>query len=753
MYLSKKIMIVMERSLMMSLIVIALSISNMSAIAATTSNAATIQSGVTAFQAIKALRGETPMNGDAIAATYVGDLQALVQEIDETNFLELNNDIQGAINDIKDGKEPTLAGQVIDKTLQRVFYQIIWNRISTIRDQFDAGTTEALTQMLNEAEASFQAITGTVARENQILTADRQAIEAGSNPGLDVEITNSFSSVRTALNKSNPDEDLIAVQVARYAIRMSLARAYYIAVLREVAGVIEHRSTDLDETRKEQKEGEIFYRIIEPLVARGNPAGNLSIKAQLTGNPSRIVADEIVSELSVGIIARVLGEMSGQEKAIAGQNRASAMAEAAGAKYFARILLPDLELRLGGADRSNLESGLENLLTASNELSASKSTAARDAISAILEKYEGELYRAKYEITNHTAIVENAVTNYQAIGDLRNQIPIDAAAIASKYAGDLQQLTQIVDQVYGLSIDQDVSGAIDQVKNGDQVALALQVMDKSLQKMFALVVYNRVTLTADQFSNLSTDELTLEWDRAYAAYSAIAQTTDKEDKILSLDLQTITTGRDPDLDYQIMLAFVQGKQAINKANADDGVVLALARENIVIPLVRSFLIGVLRELEGIISHRNDDIDEAREEQIEAEYFYRTVEGFVAQDNPVGSSRIKAQLTGELANIVANDIVSDINKGIVGQLKRSIGQIEANFVANKNQALLAAERLSLYANIFLPDLELRLDTLHRVKLENGIRDLKLAIQTDDINRAIAVRSIINEVVADYENELI
>ena len=324
------------------------------------------------------------------------------------------------------------------------------------------------------------------------------------------------------MNKANADEDFIVVQIARYAIRMSLARAYYIGVLREVAGVIEHRNSDIDETLEELKEGEIFYRVIEPLVSNGNPAGNLLIKSQLTGDPSKVVADEIVSELGKGLISRVLAETSGQEKAITEGNRPQAVAEAAGAKYFARVLLPDLELRLGSAVKSNLESELENLLTASNELSAPNSKSARDAIVAILSQYENALNRSKYTVTRPTALIENAVVAFQKIGVLRSQIPADADAIAQSYSGDLKNLTQIVDQIYGLTIDQDVSAAIDRVKNGEDTALALQVIDKSLQRIFAIVVYNRVLLTVDQFANLTSNDLELEWDRAYSAYLAIS---------------------------------------------------------------------------------------------------------------------------------------------------------------------------------------------------------------------------------------
>lgn len=752
-YSKRKLMMPAKALLVMSLVFILMGISGTGVFAATLSNSQAINAAVAAFQTIGTLRRESPINGDAIAAAYVGDLQTLVQEIDETNNLELNTDIQTAINDIKNNAEPALAAQVIDKTLQRVFYQIIWNRITAIRDEFEAATSASLTLMLDEAEASFQAITATVARENQVLTADRQAIEAGSNPGLDVQINESFSRVRAALNKSNSSEDFSVVQVERYAIRLSLARAYYIGVLREVAGVIENRSTDLEEARIEQKEGEIFYRIIEPLIARDNPAGNLSIKSRLTGDFSGVAADEIVSELSKGLIGRVKAEMTGQETAVGEGDRAHAMAEAAGAKYFARIFLPDVELRLGAGERGNLEGALENLLTASSEVDASKSTSAREAILAILTNYENQLKQATYSITTNTAFVDSAVSSYQAIGDLRGQDPVDGDAIAAEYEGDLQQLTQIVDQIYGLSIDGDISAAIESIRNQEQVPLAAQMIDKSLQRVFALAVYNRTTLVIDSFDNLSTDELSLEWDRAYSAFLAIIGTASRENKVLTADKSTLQTGSNPDLDYQITQAFAQGKQALDKASTDDRFNIAIVRENIIIPLVRTFLIGVLREVEGIILDRNADVAEAREKQVEGEFFYRIIDVFIAQDNPSGSSRIKEQLTGDMANVVANGIVSEISKGIIGQLNRNISQIAANFGVDKNEALLASERATLNTSIFLPDLELRLGVLQRVKLENALRNLKEAIQIDDASKALAARSVITEIISAYQNELI
>jgi hypothetical protein len=645
MFLSKKLMISIRKLLIMSLIVFTLMINNTSVFAAADVQA--IQNAVTAYQTIGTLRRETPINGDAIANAYAGALQTLVQEVDTANNLKLDSDVLAAIDEIKSGNEPALAGQVVDKTLQRVFYQVVFNRMSDIRNLFESTSTEVLNQMLDEMVASFQAISGNVARANQVLSADKQSIVEGSNPGADIAFNESVARIRTALNKSNPEEDAGVVAVERYVTRISsLARAYYNAVLREVAGAIESKNNaDVEGMRVELKEGEVFYRTIESLVARDNPVGNLLIKARLAGDGSDLVVDEIVSDLNKGMLGRSRGEMANIATA---ENRVGRMAEASGTVEFAKIFMPDLELRLGAAVRGNLETALNDLNSAAKADDAAKSAAAQATITTIFDSYEAALNLTEYDATTETALIDNAVASFKTIGELRAETTINGAAIEAAYAGELQQLTQLVDQVYGSTIDADVSAAIESVKAGNEIPFSLQIIDKSLQRVFALVVYNRTTLVIENFDSLSTDDLVLEWDRANSAYGAIAGTAARVNKVLTEDKQTLQDGSNPDLDDQITLAFVQGREALSKANSDDSFNVVIARENIIVPLARSFLIGVLREIEGIIASRDTDATEAREKQIEGEFFYRIVESFIAPDNPAGNDLIKAQLTGDLA---------------------------------------------------------------------------------------------------------
>ncbi|MEK7301655.1 MAG: hypothetical protein AAB073_00715 [Pseudomonadota bacterium] len=745
----------MNKSLIMCLGFVVLGLGNvgiLAAASATSSNVQAIETAVAAFKTIGTLRKEFPINADAIAGAYAGALQALVQEADASAGLSLDSNVLAAIDEIKNENEPLLAAQVIDKSLQHVFFQTVLDRITSVRDNFDSSATAALGQKWDEAAAAFQAIKSTAARENKVISADKQSIVTGSNPALDIQITEALARGKTALNKTNSTEDKITVSIERQVIRIALARAYYIGVLREVAGILSNKD-DLEGAREAQKEGEIFYRIIESSIVKDNPLGNLLIKARLTGNVANVGVDQIVSELNKGFIGRVKAELKANESSV-GTDRGRAMEVAEEALLYANIFLPDLEIRLSAALRSNMENALNDLKNASNAGDVTKAAGARQTVSDILASYESELELAKYSKAHDTAIIiDGAVTAFRAIGVLRKQFPINAEAIAAEYDGDLQQLTQIVDQLYGLSIDQDILAAIEFIKNENQVLLAAQAIDKSLQRVFALVVYNRITLVNDHFNDLTTDELALEWDRAYAAYQAIAGTAARENKVLTADKQTIKTGSNPDIDDQITLAFLQGRQALNKENADDWLNASIARENIVIPLVRSFLIGVLREVEGIISDRSADIDSAREKQIEGEYFYRIVEGFISQDNPSGNNRIKAQLTGDMANVIANEVVSEISRGIIGQVNRIRDQLESSFGDDKNQAVLAAERLSLYVGIFLPDLELRLGSLQRVRMENALQDVKESSETGDESKALAAQATIIEIISAYENELI
>ncbi|SEN17714.1 hypothetical protein [Nitrosomonas marina] len=717
----------------------------------TTSNAEAVDTAVAAFQEIGALRREDPIDANAIRNVYLNSLQALTQQVDTDNGLTLDSDVLVAIDEISTGNEPTLAAQVIDKTLQRVFYLTILDRITAVRDDFETASTEALNATWNEAVAAFEAIKGTAARENKIISADRQSIETGDNPALDVQVALAFERGRTALNKQNPTEDLIEVKIVRQIIRLSLVRAYYIGVLREVEGVVSNRDRDIEEAREKQKEGEIFYRLIEEFITRENATGSELIKAQFTGNIASVDADAIVSELSKGFIGRVRAELDANESSIL-DDRGRAMEVAEEALLYANTFLADLEIRLDSNARSEIETALSNLIGASNASDATGAEQARQEIDNVLMAYEQTLAITEYEQTVETPFVDTAVTAFQTIGSLRRQDPVDAQAILDAYAGELQQLTQIIDSIYRSSMDSDVLAAIDDISNAQQVPLAVQAIDKTLQRVFALTIYNRLTYVLDFFDDQTIGELELEWDRAYSAFQAIKGTVARENKVLTADRQSIESGSNPFLDSRVTLALIDGKTAIGSSASNSMEQLIIAREQVIFPVVRAFLIGVLREVEGIVENRDRDIDEALEKQVEGIYFYRIVEPVIAAGNTNSNARIKAQLAGDLAAVNADQIVSDISRGVIGQVNSSLGVYEQSFDSDRAQARWAAEVIALYTQILLPDLELRLDATRRVKIENALQDLIEAAAQSDSTKAESAQQTITGFILEYENEL-
>ncbi len=714
-----------------------------------TSNTEAVDSAVSAFQEIGALRNANPVDANAIRSVYVNSLQALVQQVDADHDLTLDGDLLAAIDEVSSGNEPFLAVQVIDKTLQRVFYLTILDRVTAVRDDFETASTESLTATWDEAEAAFEAIRGTAARDNKVITAVRQSIETGDNPALDVQITMAFARGRTALGKLNPAEDLIEIKIVRQIIRLSLVRAYYIGVLREVEGIVSNRDRDIAEAREKQKEGEIFYRIIEEFIIRANATGSEFIKAQMTRNIADVDADVVVSELSKGFIGRVNGELGANEDSIS-DDRGRAMEVAEEALLYAGTFLDDFEIRLDSASRAALESALNDLIAASSASDAAGAEQARQNIENQLVAYEQTLATiSEYQPTASTPFVDEAVSAFQTIGLLRRQSPVDAQAILGAYNGELQQLTQIIDTLYGSSMDSDVLSAIDDIVNGQPVALAVQVIDKTLQRVFALTIYNRVTFTLDRFTDLAIPELELEWDRAYSAFLAVEGTAARDNKVLTADRQSVESGSNPRLDSRITLALIDGKTAINNAAIDQ---LALEREKIIGPLARGFFIGVLREIEGIVENRDRDIDEALEKQVEGIYFYRIVAPALAVNTPSSHAFVQSQLDGGVFDVNADRMVSEISKGLIALVNIQLSQFDQLLDTNLTQARLAAEIITLYSQIFLPDLEHRLDATRRVKFENALQDLTEASENGDQTKAETALQTINGLIAEYQGEL-
>ena len=117
---------------------------------------------------------------------------------------------------------------------------------------------------------------------------------------------------------------------------------------------------------------------------------------------------------------------------------------------------------------------------------------------------------------------------------------------------------------------------------------------------------------------------------------------------------------------------------------------------------------------------------------------------------IGISQIIDEYCGSSS---ADQIVSDISRGVIGQINSYLTVYEQSFDTDRTQARWAAEVTALYMQILLPDLELRLDATARVKIENALQDLVEASEQSDQSKAQSAQQTIAELISEYENELI
>ncbi|MBW7898100.1 hypothetical protein B188_07480 [Candidatus Brocadiaceae bacterium B188] len=366
-----------------------------------------------------------------------------------------------------------------------------------------------------------------------------------------------------------------------------------------------------------------------------------------------------------------------------------------------------------------------------------------------------------YSKTTNTESMDAAVASFKEIDTLRKtgtatgEVVVKAGNdIETTYEGDLRNLAKEVDEKNNLNLDDDILSAIDDYKTENQPALASQVIDKTLKRVFYLALLKRITDVYDNFHTAKISELKFLWDDAYAAYQALIALADKENKVITEDRLSIETGSYPNLEDQITVAFIRGQKALKRKKPDeDRITLGIQRQIIRISLVRAFYIGVLREAGGVLSNRDANPVRALVNQKEGEVYYRAIEAFISRDNPEGNETIKSQLTGDLADVDADSMVSELSKGFMGRVR---GELESNATAinasNRDSAIITAEEALHYSKIFLEDLNIRLSTEDSEVLVDALNALRDASNMVDDTSAAAARLTISTILDGYESEL-
>lgn len=362
-----------------------------------------------------------------------------------------------------------------------------------------------------------------------------------------------------------------------------------------------------------------------------------------------------------------------------------------------------------------------------------------------------------FEKTTATDVIDDAADAHAQINTLRKQTPIDIAAIESLYLDKIQALVKEADTANSLALDTDILKAIDDIRNQIDAPLAAQVLDKTIRRVFLIIAMDRSNKVKSDFNSKTAEELNKVWDEGFAAFDAIDGTIGQKTKILSEDRLLIIDGKDPGLNDNVIRAFINGQDAVNKDSGemDEGVGdgdltrIKVQRQIVRFTMERGFYLIVLKEIQDVLKKRDSDPIGARVNQKEGEVFHTAIASKVKKDNDAGNSIIEAQLKGPLEGIVAEVLIKEYSKawmnGTIRELDANSGAMGSGDV---QKAVETAYEGILFANMMIDDLEQRLGKTNRDMVTKAFGDLILASAKGSMDEALAQREIIRDILEEY-----
>ena len=237
---------------------------------------------VGAFQNIERIRTEDKLDFQTIEEIYNSHLKKFASKYDKTFGEAMDVIIERAIRDGKVSKYPKVQAQIISKTLQKVFFLALQDKIDQVQKLDDTAP-----EHLENASGYYEALRPTVLRRGDWM-------EVGNL--YDEEIRQVFSKARESIEK----KDLAQLKSQRKMLKDKLMRIFALSVLFEVEGMIENRAI-YEQAQIKQAEAATYYSIIEKEVKKNNPSGHEIIHYQLNGNPEYVDFDVIKRELEVGL--------------------------------------------------------------------------------------------------------------------------------------------------------------------------------------------------------------------------------------------------------------------------------------------------------------------------------------------------------------------------------------------------------------------------------------------------------------------
>ncbi len=307
---------------------------------------------VAAAEKIDELRGMDPPDFEGIETEWNDTLKGTAEKRDESNGTTMVADIEAAIAAGKAGEDQGVNGQIVAKTLDRVFYLSVKSELAEVKELFDDKGDEGAVHKWDEAEAYY----------------------AGTGADVNDDVARAFKEGR----KSILDDDLLAVEIFSQDIDKNIISHFANKIVAEAEDA--QAATDEGEAAEKLTEGIIFYSII----ADKFPAQDAEIMEALS-SVETYIPETVSSLLAQGFSDKVVSEAN---EAILpanwGENKAAIVAHEAG------LYAAALESVKGGEEAIDVR-GLKASIAALKAAVENEELAAAEGHVADINEAVGEL--------------------------------------------------------------------------------------------------------------------------------------------------------------------------------------------------------------------------------------------------------------------------------------------------------------------------------------------------------------------------
>jgi len=315
---------------------------------------------------------------------------------------------------------------------------------------------------------------------------------------------------------------------------------------------------------------------------------------------------------------------------------------------------------------------------------------------------------------------------YKEINRLRHKEEIDFDKIENIYTDVLQDTVQARDEEFSTNMDQYIQAAFYGVENGQNPALAAQIVDKTLKRTFYLSVKHELDEAIEEFNN--KEEAHHKLDEAVVYYEAIAGTAKK---------------RSEDLHEGILSGLKSARRAIENDKLID---LKIADQIIGKTIIKVFHASVLHEAEEVEEYIAENPEKAKIKQMEGLVYYQAIKGKVKSNNKMGHVVVADMLSGDISEVDYDIILKELNRGFIGKPLGYLEEVKENWGTDK--ALVEAWEALVYYNVFAEDVEAKLGAEAANELVTDLRSYVKAVENKDRDSANKLDEEIRDGLKEY-----